>query len=77
MLSELSKHGICVSSGSACSSHSKNLSATLTAFGLTPEQIDSTIRISLCAQNTEAEIDSLISVLGEAIDRLVRIHHAK
>ena len=77
MLSELSKHGICVSSGSACSSHSKNLSATLTAFGLTPEQIDSTIRISLCAQNTEEEIDTLVGVLGDAIDRLVRIHHAK
>ena len=77
MLSELSKHGICVSSGSACSSHSKNLSATLTAFGLTPEQIDSTIRISLCAQNTEEEIDALARVLGDAIDRLVRIHHAK
>ena len=75
MLNELSKQGICISSGSACSSHSNDLSASLTAFGLTPEQIGSTLRISFSAYNTEEEIDILCRALEEACVRLVKIHH--
>lgn len=75
MLSELSKRGICVSSGSACSSHSRNLSATLTAFGLLPTQIDSTLRISFSAYNTTEDVDALCLALSDAIAHLVKIHH--
>ncbi len=75
MLNELSKQGICVSSGSACSSHSKDLSATLTAFGLTPSQIESTLRISFSQYNSKEEIDAFCQSLEDAFTRLVRIHH--
>ena len=39
MLHELSKSGICVSAGSACSSHSKSKSPALLAFGLSENEI--------------------------------------
>ena len=77
MLSGLSRRGICVSSGSACSAHSKDLSPTLTAFGLTPFEIDSTVRISFSAYNTKEDVDALVDALAEEIACRVRIHHSK
>ena len=74
MLHALSAEGICVSNGSACSSHSQNPSRALTAFGLTPAEIECAIRVSFCAENTREEIDRFVSVLADAIKRLVRIH---
>lgn len=71
MLHYLSGKGICVSSGSACSSHSNKPSATLIAFGLTPKQADCTIRISLSKYNEKSDIDILVSALGEGIDSLI------
>ena len=72
MLHYLSGNGICVSSGSACSSHSNKPSGTLIAFGLTPKQADCTIRISLSEYNKESDIDILVSTLGEGVDSLIR-----
>ena len=74
MLNHLSAKGICVSSGSACASHGKATSRALSAFGLTPEKADCSLRVSLCAQNTEADIDALCESLGGAVAALVRIH---
>ena len=37
---------------------------------LTPEQIDSAIRISFSKDTTEAEIDALLSALSDAIAKL-------
>ena len=75
MLNELSKCGICVSNGSACSSRSHDLSASLNAFGLTPSQIESTLRISFSAYNTREEIDALCEALRDAFSHLVKFHH--
>lgn len=49
--------GILVSTGSACASHKQKVSATLRAMGLTNEQADGTIRISLGMMNTMDEMD--------------------
>ena len=76
MLNHLSAKEICVSSGSACASHGKATSRALAAFGLTPEQADCSLRVSLCAQNTEADIDALCESLGGAVAALVRIHRS-
>ena len=73
MLSFLSGRGICVSSGSACSSHSTNTSPTLLAFGLSEREADSTIRISPSKYNTKEEIDTLTGALRDGISTLVRI----
>ena len=49
--------GILVSTGSACASHKQKVSQTLKAMGLTGEQADGTIRISLGMMNTMEEMD--------------------
>ena len=73
MLHFLSSKDICVSSGSACSSHSKKTSRALLAFGLTERQADCSIRISLGLYNNEDDIDALCTALSTGISSLVRI----
>ena len=73
LLHFLSADGVFVSSGSACSSHSKTPSGTLIAFGLTPADADSSLRISFSEYNTREDIDALCASLTSALDRLVRI----
>ena len=73
MLNHLSAKGICVSSGSACSARATHPSASLLSFGLSPAAADSTVRISLCEQNTPEEVDALCDALEDGLNRLVRI----
>jgi len=73
MLHFLSNLGICVSSGSACSSHAKHTSPSLAAFGLTPSQADSSLRVSLSPYNTREEIDALLEALSRGALTLVRM----
>lgn len=73
MLHFLSGNDICVSSGSACSSRSLKTSRALIAFGLSPSQADSTIRISLNANNTLDEANEFLSVLKKGLDTLIPI----
>ncbi len=75
MLNLLSAGGVCVSSGSACSSNAKNrhVSSALVAFGLSESEADCTIRMSLCKDNTREEIDEFASLLSSGIMRLVKI----
>ena len=72
MLHFLSSKGVYVSSGSACSSHSNKLSSALKSFGLTDSEADSSIRVSLCPENTKEEADVFISALAEGIKSLQR-----
>ncbi len=73
MLHFLSSKGICVSSGSACSSHGTHGSPALLAFGHTPAQADCSLRISLSHRNTEDEITAFIDALREGVARLSRM----
>ena len=73
MLHFLSADGIFVSSGSACSSHSKTPSSALVAFGLSREEADCSMRISLSEYSTKQDIDALAVSLSAALSRLVRI----
>lgn len=73
MLHFLSKSGIYVSSGSACSSHSHSPSRALTAFGLDAHSADCSLRISFSEYNTFDEVDALAERLSEGINTLVRI----
>ena len=73
MLHALSADGIFVSSGSACSSHSKHPSDSLTAFGLSAAEADCSLRISMSEYNTKEDIDALCASLEKNITRLVRI----
>ncbi len=71
MLNALDLHGICVSAGSACSAR-KGPSGALTAYGLTKEEIDGTVRISFGWSNTEREIELLAEKLVETAKRIKR-----
>jgi cysteine desulfurase len=71
MLNALNAQNICVSAGSACSAR-KGPSGTLTAFGLTKEEIDSTIRISIGAHNKKEECDILFEKIEEIAKKLRR-----
>ena len=63
--------GICVSSGSACSKG--NRSNTLTHMKVSPQRIDSALRISFGPQNTEKDIDALIDGLKQAREKLQKV----
>jgi cysteine desulfurase len=73
MLNYLSGKGICISAGSACSSHSRNISSALVGFGIPEGEADTTVRISFCEYNTEDEVLEFCAALKEGIDSLVRI----
>lgn len=70
MLHYLAQKDIYVSSGSACSKGAK--SPVLTAMGLPAAEIDSALRVSLCRDNTEEDIDRFAEVLLEAMTTLAR-----
>ena len=73
MLNFLSGKGIAVSSGSACSAQSGRISSALLCFGLSEAEADTTLRISLCAQNTEEELIALCDALRLGIKMLARM----
>lgn len=73
LMSFLSGKGVCVSKSSACSTRQKNLSAALLAFGLSEEDVDSSLRISLSHLNTEEEINFFTDTLSSGIVTLAKI----
>lgn len=72
LLHTLEERGIYISAGSACSSHKRKASATLSAMGLSREQIESTVRISFSEENSFEEVDYCLEVLGEVLPMLRR-----
>ncbi|HET6436412.1 MAG TPA: cysteine desulfurase family protein [Anaeromyxobacter sp.] len=62
--------GICVSTGSACSTGSSEPPYVLRAMGLRPEQAYATIRCSLGKQTTSAEVDHFLRSLPGAVAHL-------
>lgn len=72
MLHSLEEHGIYVSAGSACSSHKRKASGTLTAMGLSAQQKESTVRISFSEENTFGEVDYALEVIKELVPMLRR-----
>jgi len=72
LLSLLSNEGICCSSGSACSAGSLEPSYVLLALGLSKETAQSALRFSLCEYNTMDEVQTIITKVTEAVNRLRR-----
>jgi cysteine desulfurase len=71
ILVHLDRAGICVSTGSACHSTTKESSPTLRAMNVPYTAAQGSIRFSLGRYNTEEEIDHALSVLPEIIGKLV------
>lgn len=59
--------GICISSGSACSSGSDKPSHVISAIGVPEKYAYGTIRITLCGENTKEEIDYTVHRLKENV----------
>ena len=70
LLLNLDMKGIAGSSGSACTSGSLDPSHVLLAIGLPHEIAHGSLRLSLGAVNTEEDIDYVLEVLPEIVERL-------
>jgi cysteine desulfurase len=73
ILLSLATKEIYVSTGSACSEDSEEVSHVLSAIGLRPELARSTIRISLGRFNTEEDVDIVLQELPEIVAKLREI----
>ena len=70
ILMDLSTKGICVSTGSACSSDKLETSNVLKAICLNKNNLNSNIRFTLGKFNTKEEIDYTIKALKSTVKRL-------
>jgi len=70
LLIGLDLQGIAVSTGSACSSGTLEPSHVLKAMGFNAHRTQNSIRFSLGAANTEAEVDRVVAVLPGIVEKL-------
>ncbi|HUN88624.1 MAG TPA: cysteine desulfurase family protein, partial [Terriglobales bacterium] len=70
MVIALDLKGVAVSTGAACSSGAIEPSHVLTAMGLSGDRARASIRFSLGKQNTNEEVDLLLEILPEVVNRL-------
>ena len=66
----LDMHGICASTGSACSTGSLDPSHVLLGLGLPHEIAHGSLRLTLGAQNTEEDVDYILEKLKLVVERL-------
>ena len=76
LLIRLDLDGIAVSAGSACSSEKRTPSHVLTALGKTPEEAQSSIRISFAHTNTKEEVDYFLEKLVYHVSTMSYHHSA-
>ena len=70
LLISLDLQEVAVSTGSACSSGAVEPSHVLTALGIAPKLRDSAIRFSLSRMNTEEDIDYVLQILPQIVERM-------
>lgn len=76
LLNELSvKYHICISAGSACSTHKPQPSVTLLAIGLDKEQAVETLRFSFSVFTTRQEIDTCLDALYSIVPEQRKARH--
>ena len=66
----LSHKGICASSGSACTSGEVDPSHVGRAIGLNERDANSMLRLTLSAENTSEELDTVVEELKEIVEKL-------
>ncbi|MBQ8718604.1 MAG: cysteine desulfurase [Clostridia bacterium] len=66
----LNRHGICVSPGSACSAAGNHPSRVLSAMGRDEQTAMSAVRFSLGEENTSEEVEKVLRVTCEGIEKL-------
>jgi cysteine desulfurase len=70
LLINLDMAGVSVSTGAACSSGSPEPSPVLLAMGLKRFEAQSSLRISLGWDTTQAEVDQFLEILKNVVKRL-------
>ncbi|MGD2107817.1 MAG: cysteine desulfurase NifS [Phycisphaerae bacterium] len=73
MLYQLSEHGICASSGSACTSGSLEPSHVLRALNVPFTAVHGSVRFSLSRYNTDSDIDRIIEVFPQIVANLRKL----
>ncbi|MEN6520036.1 MAG: cysteine desulfurase NifS [Armatimonadota bacterium] len=66
----LDMHGICASSGSACTSGSLDPSHVLMSLGLKHEEAHGSLRLTLGRENTEWDVKNVLEALPVIVERL-------
>ena len=66
----LDARGVAASSGSACTSGSLDPSHVLLAIGRPHEIAHGSLRLSLCEENTDEEVDHILTVVSEVVEYL-------
>jgi cysteine desulfurase len=69
----LALDGVAVSSGSACTSEKREPSHVLKAMGVSDTMAQTSLRFGLGRFNTEAEIDTVVERVAQAVERLREI----
>ena len=73
MLYQLNAHGICASSGSACTSGSLEPSHVLRAMHVPFTAVHGSVRLSLSRYNTDEDVDHALEVFPRVVDSLRRL----
>ena len=73
MMLLLNEYGICASSGSACTSHTLEPSHVILSLGLPYEVAHGTLRLTLGKKTTEEDIQKIVDVLPDVVERLRKI----
>jgi cysteine desulfurase len=66
----LDQEGVCASAAASCSSGASTQSHVLAAMGIAPERARGSVRFSMGAETTQAEVDALIGILSSVVYRL-------
>jgi cysteine desulfurase len=66
----LDDKGVAVSAGAACSAGASEPSHVMLAMGLSPERARASLRFSFGKQNSAEDVDYLLDVLPDAVQRL-------
>ena len=69
----LDQHGICCSSGSACTTGSIHASHVLKAMGFSDDRARASLRFSFSRFNTRAEVEKTLEILPQIIAKLRRV----
>ncbi|MDO4478190.1 MAG: cysteine desulfurase family protein [Lachnospiraceae bacterium] len=72
LLHSLEDNGIYISAGSACSTHKRAPSPTLSALHVDRDDLSSSVRFSFSETNTKEEIDEAVAVLNKLLPMLRR-----
>jgi cysteine desulfurase len=70
MILNLDMKGVAASTGSACSSTSLEPSHVLLAIGLKPEESHGSLRLTLGRENTQEDVDFVVSILPDIVNKL-------